>query len=358
MTQKIEVGVDSFAAMMPDPIRDWSPSPRERMANLLDEVVTADKAGLDAFGVGEHHRSEFIDSAPAIILAAAAARTSRIRLHSAVSVLGAADPVRIFQDFATLDLVSDGRAEIVAGRGSSVDAYPLFGFDLRHYDDLFAEKIDLLLKLGDAAHIHWQGRHRPSLSGQGVYPRPIQPRLPIWLGVGGTPQSFARAGTLGLPLMVAIIGGSFDRFRPLVDLYREAGRQAGHDPERLKVGLHAVGFVGPTDQEARDRFFPGWHHMFSTLGRERGWPPATRAQFDGMCGPEGVFLIGSPRSVAAKMLATAKTLGGLSRINLQMSSASGTPEAMLESIHLLGAEVKPYLDGFIAIPAAAENSAS
>ncbi len=339
----MEIGIDSFAAILPDPSTGKIPSPTERIANLLEEVEVADQVGLDVFGVGEHHRQEFLDSAPAIILAAAAARTKTIRLTSAVTVLSAADPVRVFQQFATLDLIAKGRAEIVVGRGSFGEAYPLFGLAREDYDALFAEKLDLFLKLRDSTHVHWSGRYRPALSGQGIYPRPHQEEMPVWLGVGGTPQSFARAGALGLPLMVAIIGGEFRRFRPLVDLYRQTGLQMGYPPERLKVGIHAIGFVGATDKEAKDAFFPGWQYMFTEIGRERGWSPATRAQFEAMCGPHGAFLIGDPETVAAKMLAASEALGGVSRITFQMSSASLEHEAMKRSIQLLGSEVAPIV---------------
>src|SRR5947208_4424883 len=237
MVSKIEVGIDSFAAF-DDSLLEGSPS--ERLQNLIRLIEHADKVGLDVFGIGEHHRRDFLDSAPSVILAAAAARTRRIRLTSAVAVLSAADPVRLFQQFATLDLLSQGRAEMVVGRGSSIEAFPLFGYDLKDYDALFAEKLDLLLNVRANEHVTWSGEFRPPLSGQGVYPRPVQDPLPIWLGVGGTPHSFARAGVLGLPLMVAIIGGDPRRFRPLVDLYREAGRRAGDTPDLLKVGGHAI----------------------------------------------------------------------------------------------------------------------
>lgn len=339
----MEIGIDSFAAIFPDPATGKLPSATDRMALLLEEVAIADRVGLDVFGVGEHHRAEFLDSAPAIILAAAAARTSRIRLTSAVTVLGAADPVRLFQEFATLDLISQGRAELVVGRGSFGEAFPLFGLDTRVYDALFAEKLDLLLKLGEETNLSWEGRFRPALTGQGVFPRPHQPRLPVWIGVGGTPQSFARAGMLGLPLMVAIIGGSFERFRPLVDLYREAGRDAGHSREMLRVGVHAMGFVGETDAAARDTFFPGWAHLAATVGRERGWSPPSRQQFDAMADPEGAFLIGAPATVAAKMRHASETLGGVSRITFQMSTASFETAAMKRSIELLGNEVAPVV---------------
>jgi len=339
----MEIGIDSFAAILPDPTTGKLPSATERMVELIEEVVVADRVGLDVFGIGEHHRGEFLDSAPTVILAAAAARTGRIRLTSAVTVLSAADPVRVFQEFATLDLISKGRAEVVVGRGSFVEAYPLFGLDTRDYDDLFAEKLDLFLKLGEATNIRWEGRFRPALRGQGVFPRPHQAQLPVWIGVGGSPQSFARAGALGLPLTVAIIGGTFERFRPLVDLYREAGLRAGHGPEKLKVGVHAMGFVGETSAAAKDAFFPGWAHLTTKIGRERGWSPPTRRQFEGMTGPEGAFLVGDPKTVAAKILQASETLGGVSRITFQMSTASLDTAAMKRSIELLGTEVAPII---------------
>ncbi len=339
----MDIGIDSFAAILPDPATGALPSATDRMAELLEEVEVADRVGLDVFGIGEHHRAEFLDSAPSIILAAAAARTSRIRLTSAVTILSAADPVRVFQEFATIDLISRGRAELVVGRGSFGEAFPLFGLDTRAYDELFAENLALFLKLGETSHPTWQGRFRPALNGQGVFPRPHQPRLPVWVGVGGSPQSFARAGTLGLPLMVAIIGDTFDRFRPAVDYYREAGAEAGHDPAKLKVGIHAMGFVGETDAAARDAFFPGWAHLTGKVGRERGWSPPTRAQFDDMAGPEGAFLVGSPETVAAKMLRASEALGGVSRITFQMSTASLETAAMKRSIEFLGTEVAPMV---------------
>ncbi len=337
----IEIGVDSFVATMPDPTTGTTLPAADRMANLLAEVEMADRAGLDVFGVGEHHRKEFLDAAPAVILAAAAARTGRIRLTSAVTVISAADPVRVFQDFATVDLLSRGRAEIVVGRGSFGEAFPLFGLGANDYDALFAEKLDLLLRLREQTHVTWMGRFRPALTGQGVFPRPHQERIPVWLGVGGTPGSFARAGMLGLPLMIAIIGGSFEAFRPLVDLYRRAGREAGHAPETLKVGVHAFGFVGDTDGAAREAFFPGWAYMLTDIGRERGWPAATRAQFDATCGPRGAFLIGSPDTVVAKLRAAHDLFGGVSRFTLQMSSATLETAAMQRSIELLGTAVAP-----------------
>src|SRR5256885_2757076 len=252
----MEIGVDSFAAALDETSIAGSQS--DRLRDLLEEIEYADQVGLDVFGVGEHHRREFLDSAPAVILAAAAARTRRIRLTSAVTVLSAADPVRVFEEFATLDLLSQGRAEMVVGRGSFIEAFPLFGLELDDYDSLFAEKLDLLLKIRESEHVRWSGKHRAPLSGQGVYPRPLQDPLPIWVGVGGTPESFVRAGALGLPLMVAIIGGETRRFRPLVDLYREAGRRAGFSPDQLKVGVHSLGYVAGTAKQGADDLFPGY----------------------------------------------------------------------------------------------------
>jgi probable LLM family oxidoreductase len=270
----MHLGVDSFVSTVTDPTTGHVIGPAERMEHLLEEIALADRVGLYSFGIGEHHRSEYYDSAPTIILAAAAARTERIRLGSAVKVLSADDPVRVFQQFATLDLISKGRVDLVVGRGSFTEAFPLFGLDLADYDSLFSEKLELLLQIRDQVEVTWSGRHRPPLVRQRVYPRPVQDPLPIWVGVGGTPESFARAGFLGLPLMVAIIGGEPRQFAPLVDLYRRAGAQAGHAPDRLKVGLHVFGFVAETTQQAADTIYPGWEEMFTQVSRERGFPPA------------------------------------------------------------------------------------
>jgi probable LLM family oxidoreductase len=335
----MQVGIDSFAAAFDDSSRAVSPS--DRLRQLVEQIAHADQVGLDAFGVGEHHRREFLDSAPAIILAAAAARTNRIRLTSAVTVLSAADPVRIFQSFATLDLLSQGRAEMIVGRGSSIEAFPLFGFRLEDYDALFAEKLDLLLNIREHEHVHWSGTYRPSLTGQGVYPRPVQNPLPIWLGVGGTPQSFARAGVLGLPLMVAIIGGEPRRFRPLIDLYRETGKQHGHAADRLRVGVHMPGYVARTTQEAADDFFPGFARAVTDVGKERGWPAMTRAAFDAQRGPHGALLIGSADEVAEKILRHNETLGGISRLTFQMNAASLPHSKLMRATELIGAHVAP-----------------
>lgn len=341
MVSKIEVGIDSFAAAFDDLSLEVSPS--ERLQNLVEQIERADQVGLDVFGVGEHHRREFLDSAPVVILGAAAARTQRIRLTSAVTVLSAADPVRVFQEFATLDLLSQGRAEMVVGRGSFIEAFPLFGLRLEDYDSLFAEKLDLLLKIRNNEHIHWSGEYRPALTGQGVYPRPLQNPLPIWVGVGGTPQSFVRAGMLGLPLMVAIIGGETRHFRPLIDLYREAGRRAGHSPDQLKVGIHSLGYVAETTQQAADDFFPGYARTFTDVGKERGWPAVTRAGFDAQRGPQGALLIGDPDEVVEKIVRHSEALGGISRITFQMNPGSLSQEKLMRAIELIGTRVVPAL---------------
>ena len=337
----MEIGIDSFAALVLDPATGITVSAAERMGHLLEEIELADAAGLDVFGLGEHHRSEYLDSAPAVILAAGAARTRRIRLTSAVTVLSAADPVRVFQTFATLDLLSGGRAEMVVGRGSFIESFPLFGLELKDYDSLFAEKLDLLLAIRESTQVHWSGRHRAALTGQGVYPRPLQNPLPIWLGVGGTPESFARAGTLGLPLMVAIIGGEPHRFRPLIDLYREAGRRAGFAAEQLKVGVHALGYVADTDAQAADDFFPGYAEAFTKIGRERGWPPVTRGQFEALRRPGGALLVSDAETVAEKVLRMSEALGGLARVSFQMSVAALPHAKLLHAIELLGSKVAP-----------------
>src|SRR5215211_5458644 len=337
----MHLGVDSFVSAVTDPSTGRVIGPAERMEHLLEEIELADRVGLHSFGIGEHHRSEYYDSAPPVLLAAAAARTTRIRLGSAVAVLSAADPVRVFQQFATLDLISKGRIDLVVGRGSFTEAFPLFGLSLRDYDELFEEKLDLLLRIRESERVHWSGRHRPALTGQGVYPRPVQNPLPIWLGVGGTPESFARAGLLGLPLMVAIIGGEPRRFRPLIDLYREAGRRSGFSAAQLKVGVHALGYVVDATEKAADEFFPGWAESFTAIGKERGWRPATRAQFDAGRGPDGAYLIGDPATVTEKLVGLNETLGGLSRVSFQMS-VSALPHAQaLRAIELLGTQVVP-----------------
>jgi len=335
----IQIGIDSFAAAYDD--TSLAVEPSQRLRDLVQQIEHADQVGLDSFGIGEHHRREYLDSAPVVILGAAAARTQRIRLSSAVTVLSAADPVRVFQEFATLDLLSQGRAEMVVGRGSFIDAFPLFGLPLEAYDRLFEEKLDLLLKIREDEHVHWTGEFRPALTGQGVYPRPVQHPLPIWLGVGGTPKSFARAGALGLPLMVAIIGGETRRFRPLIDLYRETGERFGYPPEQLTVGVHSLGYVAATAQAAADDFFPGYAKAVASVAKERGWGAVTRAGFDAQRGPDGALLIGEPDEVAEKILRHSEALGGISRITFQMNASSLPHAKLMQSIETIGARVAP-----------------
>lgn len=334
----MEIGIDSFAAR---PTGNVQVTAEEALAQLLERIEHADRFGLGFFGIGEHHRSEFLDSATSVILAAAAARTQQIRLGSAVTVLSAADPVRVFQQYATLDLISRGRAELVVGRGSFIESFPLFGYKLEDYDRLFAEKLDLLLKIRDQETLSWSGEFRPALKNQSIYPRPVQEKLPIWLGVGGTPESFARAGFLGLPLMVAVIGGETHRFRPLIDLYRKAGAQAGHDPSVLKVGLHSLGYVGETTEQAVNEYFPGYAETFTRIGKERGWPPVTRSRFDAQAGLTGALVVGGPEDVADKILRHSEALGGIDRFTFQMDNAGLSHEQLKKSIERIGKEVIP-----------------
>lgn len=352
----MQIGIDSFAAAYDDV--SLAVGPAQRIRDLVDQIVLADEVGLDVFGVGEHHRKEYLDSAPAMILAAAATRTSRIRLTSAVAVLSAIDPVRLFQQFATLDLLSQGRAEIVAGRGSFIDAFPLFGLRLEDYDKLYEENLDLLLAVRENAEVHWSGRSnfRPPLTGQGVYPRPVQNPLPVWVGVGGTPNSFARAGALGLPLMVAIIGGDTRRFRPLVDLYRETGERFGHAPEKLKVGMHSLGYVAETRQQAADDFYPGFAKAIGSVSKERGWGPMTRSRFDAQLDEEGALLIGEPDEVVEKILHHSEALGGLTRVTFQMNASSLPHAKLMKAIEILGTRVAPVVRGAVAHPVAEPQS--
>lgn len=337
----MQVGIDSFAAAHDD--SSMSISPAERLQQLIEQIEIADQLGLDVFGIGEHHRREFLDSAPTVILAAAAARTQHIRLTSAVTVLSAADPVRLFQEFATLDLISKGRVEMVVGRGSFIEAFPLFGLSLEDYDSLFEEKIDLLLKIRDNERITWSGKYRPNLNGQGVYPRPLQNPLPVWIGVGGTPESFVRAGVLGLPLMVAIIGGKTHQFRPLIDLYREAGKQAGHSPDKLKIGIHSLGYVADKTQDAVDDFFPGYAHTMTEIGKERGWPKMTHESFDIQNSSDGALVIGDPHEVVEKITRHSKALGGISRFTFMMNPGSLPHEKLIQATKLISTQVAPAL---------------
>jgi probable LLM family oxidoreductase len=336
----MEIGIDSFASAM---YGSNSLNSADAMEQLLDRIALADEAGLDVFGIGEHHKKEFLDSAPAVILAAAAARTKKIRLNSAVTVLSTADPVRVYQNFATLDLISKGRAELVVGRGSAIEAYPLFGFDLKDYDALFKEKLELLLQIRDKEFITWSGKFRPAMDNQPVYPRALQQKLPVWLGVGGTPESFVRAGLLGLPLMVAVIGGETERFRPLVDLYREAGKKAGFLPHQLKVGLHSPGYVAETNEKAIADYYPGYAELWTKLGKERGWPPVTQSQFNALVAPRGVLVVGGPEEVAEKLVRHSKALGGIDRFTFQMDNAGLSHQQLLQSIALIGTKVIPLV---------------
>jgi probable LLM family oxidoreductase len=340
----MEIGIDSFAAATLNTDKTRSVNNVQSIADLLQRIEHADKEGLDVFGIGEHHRKEFLDSAPVVILSAAAARTKHIILTSAVTVLSAADPVRVFQNFATLDLISKGRAEMVVGRGSFTESFPLFGLDLHDYDELFSEKLDLLLHIRQNEIVNWSGQFRPALRNQAIYPRPLQDPIPIWLGVGGTPESFVRAGTLGLPLMVAIIGGETHRFRPLINLYKEAGKRAGHAPEKLKVGLHSLGYVAPTSKEALDDYYPGYAETFTRIGKERGWPPVTRSHFDAQNSPTGALLVGGPEEIAEKIIRHSESLGGISRFTFQMDNANIPHEKLMRSISLIGQKVIPIVN--------------
>ena len=339
----MEIGIDSFAsANSIDGIND-NITNMDSIEELLERIEYADKFGLNVFGIGEHYRKEFLDSASVLILSAAATRTKTIRLTSAVTVLSTADPVRVFQNFATLDLISKGRAEMVVGRGSFREAFPLFGYSFNDYDSLFAEKLDLLLTIRDNETINWSGKFRPPLINQSVYPRPIQNPIPIWLGVGGTPGSFARAGFLGLPLMVAIIGGETHRFRPLVDLYKEAWYKAGHSPEKMKIGVHSPGYVADTHEEAIEDYYPGFARIMTKIGGERGWPPVTKERFNVQNGPSGAFLVGDPEEIADKIQRHSKALGGISRFSLMMDNAGLLPDKFIQSIKLLGTKVAPLV---------------
>ena len=339
----MEIGIDSFAKKTQTNEGGTVQDDARAMSELIERIVHADKVGLDVFGLGEHHREEFLDSAAHNILSAAAAKTKNIRLTSAVAVISAMDPVRLFQNYATLDLISNGRAEIVAGRGSFTEAFPLFGLDFNDYDDLYAEKLDLLLKIRDENKVNWSGKFRPPLQNQTVYPRPLQDKLPVWVGVGGTPASFVRAGALGLPLMVAVIGGETHRFRPLIDLYYEAAEKAGHDKASLKVGLHSLGFVANSKEEAIERYYPGYRIWFNQIGKERGWPPVTMERFEQQIGDLGAYVIGGPEEVAEKLVRHSEALGGLSRFTFQIDNAGLTHEDLMETYTLIGEKVKPLV---------------
>lgn len=337
----MELGLATFADQ--SPVADPRVTAR-RLEELLEEIALADELGLDVYGVGEHHRPDYAVASPAVALAAAAARTSRIRLSSAVTVLSSSDPVRVFQDFATLDLISDGRAEIMAGRGSFTESFPLFGNDLEEYDELFAEKLDLLLQLRESVHVTWSGKHRPALQDAAIYPRPLQQPLPVWIAVGGTPTSVARAGMLGLPLMIAIIGGAPARFVPLVELYREAVRRSELDTSGTALGINSHMYIADDPRRARDEFFPYYSTMMNRIGRERGWPPMARDQFDAACEPDGHLLVGSPEQVSAKILAQHE-LFGHDRFLGHISVGTLPHERAMRAIELFATEVAPVVRG-------------
>ena len=339
----MQIGVDSFAATESFD-KSNSKKNAKSVEKLINRIIKADEVGLDVFGIGEHHRKEFLDSAPHMILSAAASKTKNITLTSAVTVLSAADPVRVFQNYATLDLISNGRAEIVAGRGSFTEAFELFGYDLSKYDQLFEEKLELLIKIQSNEYVNWSGNFRPELNNQIIFPSPIQSPLPIWIGAGGTPQSFIRAGKLGLPLMIAVIGGETHRFKPLVDMYRESGRRAGHSSEKLKVGLHSLGYVAENSKKAVEDYFPGYAKTFTKIGKERGWPPVTLDRFKAQNGPLGALMIGSPKEISEKILRHSEALGGISRFTFQMDNAELSHKQLLKSIELIGNKIKPIIN--------------
>ena len=330
----MELGLYTFADVGP------GMDPARRLRDLVEEIELADQVGLDVFGVGEHHRPDYAVSSPAVALAAAAARTNRIRLTSAVTVLSSDDPVRVFQDFATLDLISGGRAEIMAGRGSFIESFPLFGYDLGDYDELFAEKLELLLRLRESERVTWSGVHRAPLEDAGVYPRPLQDPLPVWVAVGGTPQSVVRTALLGLPLAIAIIGGQPERFAPLARLYREAAGKAGHDPARMPISINSHAYVAQTSQRASDEFFPTYAAMMNRIGRERGWPPMGRGQFETGRSPRGHLLVGSPEEVAEKILFEHELFGNR-RFMAQISVGTMPHDRVMRAIELFGTEVAP-----------------
>jgi probable LLM family oxidoreductase len=338
----MELGIYTFAEVGPDPVTGQEVNVHQRIRNLMEEIELADQVGLDVFGVGEHHRPDYAVSAPAVILGAAAERTKNIRLSSAVTVLSSDDPVRVFQDFATIDLLSGGRAEIMAGRGSFIESFPLFGYDLRLYDELFSEKLELLIKLTQNEKVTWQGKHRPAINNLGVYPRPVQAKLPIWVAIGGTPESIARAANLGLPMALAIIGGTPDRFAPHVQHYREIARAAGQDMNKLQVGINSHTFIADTSQQAADQFYPSYADTMSRIGHERGWPPMTREQYEYMRSPKGSLLVGSPQQVIDKILYEHE-LFGHTRFLAQMTVGTIPHQQVMRSIELFGTQVAPVI---------------
>ena len=343
----MELGISTFVETSPDVVTGETISHAQRLREVVEEIVLADRVGLDVYGVGEHHRADYAASAPAVLLAAAATQTKRIRLTSAVTVLSSDDPVRVFQSFATLDGLSEGRAEIMAGRGSFIESFPLFGYDLKDYDELFDEKLELLLKLAKSEKVDWKGGHRPAISNLGIYPRPVQQPLPVWIGSGGNPESVVRAGMLGLPLVLAIIGGRPVQFAPLVKLYKRAAAQAGHDPAKLPVASHSHGFIADTAELAAAQFYPSTQAVMNQLGRERGWPPYDRASFDTARSAEGALYVGDPETVAKKIIDLRKKVG-ITRFFLHTPLGTMPHEQVMRAIELLGKEVAPRVREEIA----------
>ncbi len=337
----MEIGITTFAENTPDPSTGKLRSPHERMMNLMEEIELADQLGLDVFGIGEHHRPDFIVSSPALVLAAAAVKTKNIRLSSAVNVLSSDDPIRVFQDFAHIDLLSKGRAEIMAGRGSFIESFPLFGYDLKDYNSLFEEKLDLLLELNKNEKVTWEGgRHTPPIADRGVYPRPMQDELPVWIAVGGTPESIVRAGKYGLPLALAIIGGLPERFASLTSLYRQTYSASGHDPGKSGLAIHSHGYISDDSQKAADEFYAPYALLMGRIGRERGWPPMDRQHYEAMREPEGSLLVGSPQQVADKILYEHELFGN-TRFLLHISVGTMPHAGVMRAIELLGTEVAP-----------------
>ncbi|WP_174732181.1 LLM class flavin-dependent oxidoreductase [Mesobacillus harenae] len=343
----MEIGLSTFVETTPDPKTGEVISHAQRIREVVEEIVLADEVGLDVFGVGEHHREDFAASSPAIILAAAASQTKKIRLTSAVTVLSSADPVRVFQDFSTVDAISNGRAEIMAGRGSFIESFPLFGFDLKHYEELFEQNLELLLKIRESEIVSWKGGHRPAIQNRGVYPRTVQDPLPVWIGSGGNSESVVRAGLLGLPLVLAIIGGRPLQFEPLVRLYKRAAAKAGHDVSKLPVASHSHGFIAEDTETAADKFFPSTQQVMNKLGRERGWGPYDRTSFDAARSFEGALYVGDSDTVAEKIIHLRKNVG-ITRFMLHTPVGTMPHDEVMKSIELLGKEVAPKVRAEIA----------
>ena len=336
----MELGISTFVENTPHPETGKLLSPYQRLRNLMEEIELADQVGLDVFAIGEHHRPDFVVSSPAVVLGAAAVRTKQIKLSSAVTVLSSDDPVRVFQQFSHVDLLSGGRAEIMAGRGSFIESFPLFGNNLDDYDTLFSEKLDLLLQLNQEIKVTWQGNHRPAINNRGVYPRPYQEKLPVWIAVGGTPQSVVRAATKGLPLALAIIGGMPEQFISLAKLYRETYLKSGHDPAKMQLAVHSHGFIAEHSDQAADEFYGPYAWVMSKIGQERGWSPMNRQQYEGMRSPRGSLLVGSPQEVTDKILME-QEMFGLTRFLMHLSVGTMPHDQLMKAIELLGTKVAP-----------------